>query len=59
MQGGRLVHMIVARAVCFREAMQPEFRDYARQVVASAKVLAETLASEGFREAHAQAEART
>jgi len=41
--------MIAAKAVCFREAMQPEFRDYARQVVANAKVLAETLASEGFR----------
>ncbi|HXP46006.1 MAG TPA: serine hydroxymethyltransferase, partial [Terriglobales bacterium] len=49
MQGGPLVHMIAAKAVCFREAMQPEFRDYARQVVANAKVLAETLASEGFR----------
>jgi len=49
MQGGPLVHMIAAKAVCFREAMQPQFRDYARQVVANAKVLAETLASEGFR----------
>jgi len=49
MQGGPLVHIIAAKAVCFREALQPEFRDYARQVVANAKVLAETLASEGFR----------
>jgi glycine hydroxymethyltransferase len=49
MQGGPLVHMIAAKAVCFREAMQPDFRDYARQVVANAKVLAETLAAEGFR----------
>jgi glycine hydroxymethyltransferase len=49
MQGGPLVHMVAAKAVCFREAMQLEFRDYARQVVANAKVLAETLASEGFR----------
>ena len=49
MQGGPLVHIIAAKAVCFREAMQPEFRDYARQVVANAKVLAETLAAEGFR----------
>jgi glycine hydroxymethyltransferase len=49
MQGGPLVHMIAAKAVCFHEAMQPEFRDYAHQVVANAKVLAETLASEGFR----------
>ncbi len=49
MQGGPLVHMIAAKAVCFREAMQTQFRDYARQVVANAKVLAETLAAEGFR----------
>lgn len=49
MQGGPLVHIIAAKAVCFREASQPEFRDYARQIVANAKVLAETLAAEGFR----------
>ena len=49
MQGGPLVHIIAAKAVCFREAMQPSFKDYARQVVANAKVLAETLAGEGFR----------
>src|SRR5213082_683958 len=49
MQGGPLVHIIAAKAVCFREAMQPDFRDYARQIVANAKVLAETLANEGFR----------
>jgi glycine hydroxymethyltransferase len=49
MQGGPLVHIIAAKAVSFQEAMQPEFREYARQVVANAKVLAETLASEGFR----------
>jgi glycine hydroxymethyltransferase len=49
MQGGPLVHIIAAKAVCFREALQPEFRDYARQIVANAKVLAETLADEGFR----------
>src|ERR1700734_2505740 len=49
MQGGPLVHIIAAKAVCFREAMQPDFRDYARQVVANANVLAETLAAEGFR----------
>jgi len=40
---------MAAKAVCFLEAAQPEFRDYARQVVANAKVLAETLAAEGFR----------
>ena len=49
MQGGPLMHIIAAKAVCFREALQPSFRDYARQVVSNAKVLAETLAGEGFR----------
>jgi len=49
MQGGPLVHIMAAKAVCFQEAMQPEFREYARQVVANAKVLAQTLADEGFR----------
>jgi glycine hydroxymethyltransferase len=49
MQGGPLVHIIAAKAICFQEAMQPEFRDYAKQVVANAKVLAQVLADEGFR----------
>jgi glycine hydroxymethyltransferase len=49
MQGGPLVHILAAKAVCFLEAMQPEFKDYARQVVANAKVLAQSLADEGFR----------
>jgi glycine hydroxymethyltransferase len=49
MQGGPLVHIMAAKAVCFHEAMQPEFRDYARQIVANAKVLAQSLADEGFR----------
>jgi glycine hydroxymethyltransferase len=49
MQGGPLVHIIAAKAVSFLEAMQPEFREYARQIVANAKVLADTLAAEGFR----------
>jgi glycine hydroxymethyltransferase len=48
-QGGPLVHIIAAKAVCFHEAMQPSFREYARQIVANAKVLAETLIAEGFR----------
>src|SRR3989449_1471149 len=48
-QGGPLVHIIAAKAVCFQEAMQPDFRDYARQIVANAKVLADTLAAEGLR----------
>jgi glycine hydroxymethyltransferase len=49
MQGGPLVHIIAAKAVCFLEAIQPSFRDYARQIVSNAKMLAETLAAEGFR----------
>ena len=49
LQGGPLVHIMAAKAVCFLEAMQPSFKDYARQVVANAKVLAETLAAEGYR----------
>jgi glycine hydroxymethyltransferase len=49
MQGGPLVHIMAAKAVCFLEAMQPEFREYAAQVVANARVLAQTLAEEGFR----------
>ena len=49
MQGGPLMHIIAAKAICFQEAMQPEFRVYAKQVVANAKALAETLATEGFR----------
>src|ERR1700684_4474386 len=49
MQGGPLVHIMAAKAVCFLEASQPGFRDYARQVVANAKVMAETLAADGYR----------
>jgi len=49
MQGGPLVHIMAAKAICFLEAMQPEFKVYARQVVSNAKVLAETLAAEGYR----------
>jgi glycine hydroxymethyltransferase len=48
-QGGPLVHIIAAKAVCFHEAMRPEFKDYARQVVANAKVLAQKIMDEGFR----------
>src|SRR4051812_5002742 len=48
-QGGPLVHIIAAKAICFREALEPSFKDYARQVVANARVLAQTLADEGFR----------
>ena len=49
MQGGPLMHVIAAKAVCFKEAMEPEFRGYAAQIVANARELAATLAAEGFR----------
>lgn len=49
MQGGPLVHIIAAKAVCLHEAMQPDFKRYAAQVVKNAKALAEVLAAEGFR----------
>ena len=48
-QGGPLVHIIAAKAVAFKEALEPSFADYARQIVANAKVLAQTLADAGFR----------
>jgi glycine hydroxymethyltransferase len=48
-QGGPLVHIVAAKAVCFLQAMQPEFVAYQRQVVANAKALAESLAAAGFR----------
>lgn len=48
-QGGPLVHIIAAKAVAFHEALQPEFKQYAAQIVANAKVLAEALAAEGYR----------
>ena len=47
-QGGPLEHIIAAKAVCFREAMQPEFKTYAHKIVDNAKVLAEALLEEGF-----------
>ena len=43
------MHVIAAKAVCFHEALQPDFTDYARQVVANAKVLAQKMMDEGFR----------
>jgi glycine hydroxymethyltransferase len=48
-QGGPLMHVIAAKAVCFHEALQPQFRDYQRQVVINAKALAAGLAKHGFR----------
>ena len=49
LQGGPLEHTTAAKAVCFREASQPEFAAYARQVVANAGTLARTLAAAGFK----------
>jgi glycine hydroxymethyltransferase len=49
LQGGPLEHVIAAKAVAFREAAQPEFKEYAAQIVTNARALAEALAGEGFR----------
>jgi glycine hydroxymethyltransferase len=48
-QGGPLVHIVAAKAVAFAEALRPEFRDYAAQIVSNAKVLGEALSAAGFR----------
>jgi glycine hydroxymethyltransferase len=48
-QGGPLVHIVAAKAVAFKEALQPEFKQYAAQVIANAKVLAEEMQAAGFR----------
>jgi len=47
-QGGPLEHIIAAKAICLKEAMQPEFRAYASNVVKNAKVMADALLAEGF-----------
>ena len=47
-QGGPLEHVIAAKAICFKEAMDPSFSTYAHNVVANAKVMAEALLAEGF-----------
>ena len=49
MQGGPLMHIIAAKAACFYEAMQPEFKEYAAQVIKNAKALETALKEEGFR----------
>ena len=49
LQGGPLMHIIAAKAVCFEEAMGPAFREYQRQVISNAKALASSLMSEGIR----------
>ena len=48
-QGGPLMHIVAAKAICFKEAGEPEFRDYQKRVVANAQRLAGALASKGFR----------
>ncbi len=47
-QGGPLMHVIAAKAVCLKEAMSPAFRDYARRVVKNAQAMADSLLAEGF-----------
>ncbi|MGD9858206.1 MAG: serine hydroxymethyltransferase, partial [Planctomycetaceae bacterium] len=49
LQGGPLVHIIAAKAVCFGEALQPSFKEYAMQIIANAQVLAETLVAGGLK----------
>src|ERR1700680_4391585 len=49
LQGGPLVHTIAAKAVCLKEAMEPSFREYQKQVVANAKAMAGSVAKQGFR----------
>jgi glycine hydroxymethyltransferase len=48
-QGGPLVHTIAAKAVCLKEAMEPSFREYQKQVVVNAKALAASIAKQGYR----------
>ncbi len=48
-QGGPLMHIIAAKAVCFKEAGQPHFKDYQRQIVANAARLAQVVSAAGFR----------
>ena len=48
-QGGPLMHIIAAKAVCFKEAMEPSFAEYQRQIVANAQALAASLTGHGFR----------
>ncbi len=48
-QGGPLMHVIAAKAECFYEALQPEFKEYQKQVIKNAKALADTLNQEGFK----------
>ncbi len=49
MQGGPLMHIIAAKAVCYQEALQPSYKEYAQQIITNSKTLAETLMSGGVR----------
>jgi len=49
MQGGPLMHTITAKAVCFEDALRPSFKEYNKQIIKNAKVLAETLMNNGLR----------
>lgn len=49
MQGGPLMHIIAAKAVCFYEALQPSFQTYAQQIIKNCKIMSDTLQAEGFR----------
>ncbi|QGJ69588.1 Serine hydroxymethyltransferase [Planctomycetales bacterium 10988] len=48
LQGGPLMHVVAAKAICFGEALQPSFKDYAQQIIANAKTLADTLMAGGL-----------
>ena len=48
MQGGPLMHIIAAKAICFKEALAPEFKEYQKQVIANAKAMAERFIENGF-----------
>jgi glycine hydroxymethyltransferase len=48
-QGGPLMHVIAAKAVCFAEALKPEFKDYAKQVIANSQALASAFANRGYK----------
>ena len=49
LQGGPLMHVVAAKAVCFKEALQPDFREYTKNVISNAKILADTLIKNDFK----------
>ncbi|HBH96149.1 MAG TPA: serine hydroxymethyltransferase, partial [Ruminococcaceae bacterium] len=48
-QGGPLMHIIAAKAVCFKEALEPSFKEYGKQIIKNCQALAEELIKRGFR----------